>query len=153
MQYPAAPYPGQYPNWPGPTLNFPSPMGELPVGPSPSLADSEFREMVKEGINQLQEKKRHMKRRDKRKSHDKVRAHKYAETLAHYTLTIKLNYLGYPGFDNHIFFDTSEGKVWVPYQNYISVPLIQVVDQLLEILTKEGTCLCYSKMRLTLPWL
>jgi len=46
--------------------------------------------------------------------------------------------LGYPGADNHIFFDGT-GKVWVPFQNYISVPLLQLVDKLLEVLSTEGT--------------
>jgi len=46
--------------------------------------------------------------------------------------------LGYPGADNHIFFDGT-GKVWVPFQNYISVPLLQLIDKLLEVLSTEGT--------------
>jgi len=74
MNYPAAPYVGQFPNWSGPTINFPSPMsmGAIP-SQAPSLIDSQFREMVKDGIEQMQQKKKALKRKEKRKARDKVR--------------------------------------------------------------------------------
>ena len=74
MHYPAAPYVGQFPNWSGPAINFPSPMntGAIP-SQAPSLIDSQFREMVKDGIEQMQQKKKALKRKEKRKARDKVR--------------------------------------------------------------------------------
>ena len=63
----------------------------------------------------------------------------------HFTVS-QLNYLGFPGAEDHLRFD-SQGRVWVPHQNYIPIPVLQLMDKLFEVLDLEGV-LKFTLLRL-----